>query len=155
MEYWPALARLCWYKFLTLWYFTNCICCIRASQIRSGPGNIGMLKCWFSKEFTHFLPCLSRGALPIIHCHMFQNPAFQHSSILPRMGMGEWTEFLFVHSLSITFSMQMIDVKTYAKSCLDILLTIIISCEHSYFVLQSIPIWNILKMNIIMSHYEL
>jgi hypothetical protein len=84
--------------------------------------------------------CFNRDALTITHCHIFQNQAFQHSSIL---------------YLSTTFSLPMIDGTTYVKSCLDILLTIINSCEHYYFVLKSIPIWNILKMNKIMSHYEL
>jgi len=49
----------------------------------------------------------------------------------------------------------MIDIETYVKSCLYMLLTIITSYEHYYFVLTFIPIWNIPKMNKIMSHYEL
>ena len=69
--------------------------------------------------------------------------------------MNRGTKFLFVLYLSITFSMQMIDVKIYIKSCLAMLSAIITSCEHYCFILTSIPIWNILKMNKMVSHYEL
>ena len=73
-------------------------------QDRKNNGMAEYLDIDFNKEFTHFLPCLSRDALTIIHRHIFQKLASSLSIIPLLSGVVEKNSFLFFLSLYIPYN---------------------------------------------------